>query len=518
LSAAPGFIRTESYRSGIALSVGFSLLAKLIALASSLVLAALFGTSEEMDVYLYALFVATLITTFISALNSSVIIPEAMRLAEQEGEEQSRELINFFLYAYAAAGLGVAAIFLPAPAAVFGAISKFGGGALSGNTGLLYAALPLFPLILVSTFLVDVFASRKYFTVPMLASMANNACALLFVLALHDRLGVASALAGLVAAYALQSLLLLLVMRLGLGWKFGLPTRLPSGTVMGNAVFAQLGNLATALSSYVPMFLLSGLDRGTISAMNYGRQAAEFPNNFITQQFSSVAGIKFNELFARRQLAEIDRVFVSSLKGLSFVLVPAALFGAFYSREIVQVLFGRGAFGAESVRAASDFFRLFALLLPLYAANTVVSRLFLAAQKVREVFWYQVVMNLLLAGLIVLFVRRFGALGYPAGLLAFYFFSLFSAGLLCARYFPGIRYRTAAAYLAKVAALDAAALLAVAEGLRRLLPASPLAAAALAAAVYFGVLAWVSVRLGVNEDFRQAWVGLKSKITGAMER
>jgi peptidoglycan biosynthesis protein MviN/MurJ (putative lipid II flippase) len=288
--------------------------------------------------------------------------------------------------------------------------------------------------------------------------------------------------------------------------------------VLGDTLFAQLGNLATAVSSYVPMYLLSGLDRGTVSAMNYGRQAAEFPNNFITQQFSSVAGIKLNEVFAQRRLDEAARVFLSSMKGLSFVLVPAALFGAFYSREIVQVLFGRGAFGAGSVAAASDFFRIFALLLPLYAANTLVSRLFLAAQKLREAFWYQVVMNLLLAGMIILFVRRFGALGYPAGLLAFYFFNMFSSGLLCARFFPGVHYWTGTAYLAKVAVLDAAALLLVAGTLRRLLPAAPLPATALAAAVYFGVLAWLSVRLGVNEDFRAAWSGIKSKIGEALQK
>jgi hypothetical protein len=147
----------------------------------------------------------------------------------------------------------------------------------------------------------------------------------------------------------------------------------------------------------------------------------------------------------------------------------------------------------------------------------VVTRLLLAAQKVREIFWYQVVMNLLLAALILFFVGRFGALGYPAGLLAFYVFSLFPAGLLCSRYFPGLRYWAGLRYLAKVTALDAAALFLVAVTLRSLLPAAPLAGAALAAFVYFGVLAWLSVRLGVNEDFRQALAGLKGKIIGVME-
>ncbi|PKM98382.1 MAG: hypothetical protein CVU79_03465 [Elusimicrobia bacterium HGW-Elusimicrobia-3] len=516
MSARRGLLKTESYRSGIALSVGFSLLAKLIALASSLVLAALFGTSGEMDVYLYVFFAAALVTTFISALNSSVIIPEAMRLAGQESEGVSREFLNFFLYAYGALGVAVSGVFLISPAAAFGAVSRFEPGLLAANSGLLYAALPLFPLMLVSGYLSDVLASRKYFTMPMIAAMCNNAFVLLFVLAFSGRWGVSSALYGLCAAHALQSLALGWFMAGSLGWSFAVPTARPSRRMFGDVLFAQLGNLATAVSAYVPMFLLSGFDRGTVSAMNYGRQAAEFPNNFITQQFSSVAGIKLNEVLAQRRMDEAGRVFLASMRGLSFALVPLSLFGAFYSREIVGILFGRGAFGPASVEAASGFFLLFALLLPFYGTNAVVTRLFLAARKVREAFWYQLVMNLLLAGIIAACVARFGALGYPAGLLAFYVLTLFTAGLLTGRHFPGVRYWSGIWYLARVAALDIALLLPVWYAAARFGPENALLRAALAAAVYFGLLAWLSVRLGINEDFRQAVAGLKGRITGAM--
>lgn len=510
-----GILKSESYRSGITLSVAFSLLAKLAALGASLALAAFFGTSAEMDVYLYVLFVVTLVTAFVSALNSAVLIPESMRLAAREGERAGMDFVNFFLYAYAALGVAAAAVFLAGPAAVFGTLSRFDRAALDAHLPLLYASLPLFPLILVSTYLVDVLASRKYFTVPMIASMATNACVLLFVLAFHRGLGALSALAGLAAAYAAQIAALLLMMRRSLGWRFGSTPYRPSRAVLVNSGFAQLGNLATALSSYVPMFLLSGLDRGTVSAMNYGRQAAEFPNNFITQQFSSVAGIKLNELFAHGRLEEADQVAVTSMKGLFFVLVPASLFGAAYAGELIGLLFGRGAFGPESVASAAGFFRLFALLLPFYAANSLVARLFLAAQKIKEAFWYQLGMNLLMAAAIAGGVARYGALGYPAALLACHAFGLGAAGLLLARYFPWVRYREAALYLFKVAALDAA-LLAPVRLLSGRLSAGPLAETAAAAAAYLALLALVSAALGVNKDFSAALKELKLRASGLL--
>lgn len=508
-------LKTESYRSGITLSIGFSLLAKFIALGYSLALAALFGTSAEMDVYLYVFFAAALVTAFLSALTSAVLIPESMRLAGQESEEGSRGFLNFFLYAYAALGLAISAVFLAGPVAAFTAVSRFDAGLLAANSGLLYAALPLFPLMLVSGFLTEVLASRKFFTAPMIMAMFNNAFVLAFVLLTYRGLGVKSALIGLCLSHAAQALALGWFMRKKLGWRFGFPSARPSRAVLRNALFAQLGNLATAVSSYVPVFLLSGFDRGTVSAMSYGRQAAEFPTNFITQQFSSVAGIKLNELFARKQEEEVGRVTVSSLKGLFFVLTPLSLFGAAYSREIVHALFGRGAFGPQSVDAASAFFLLLALLLPFYAVNSIVARLFLAAQKVREVFWYQVGMNLLLTAIIIVSMRFYGALGYPAGLLVFFVIGLFTSGVMTASYFPFVRYWDAALYLLKVAVLDLALLAPVWYAAARLGPEDTLYRAALAALVYFGLLGWVSARFGVNRDFTAAWEGFKRKLGGA---
>lgn len=505
--------RTESYRSGITLSIGFSLLAKIFALSSSLALAAFFGTSAGMDVYLYALFTATLVTTVLSSLNAAVIIPESMRLAEQEGEERSREFVNFFLYAYAAVGSALFLVLLPAPVRVFGAVSRFNGTALAGNTGLLYASLPLFPLMLVSNFLVEVFASRKYFTVPMMASMGSNACVLASVVLLHGRLGVMSALAGLSAAYAAQVAALLFVMRRSMAWRFGVPRSLPSRNVFSDALFSYAGNLASAVSAYVPMYLLSGFDRGTISAMNYGRQAAELPNNFITQQFSSVAAIKLNEVFARRSREESDRVMVSSLRGLSFVLVPLSLFGAFYATDLVSVLYGRGAFGERSVAAAAAFFRLFALLLPLYAVNTLSARIFMAARKVREAVWFQLAMNLLLAGIVWTAVRGHGALGYPAGLIVFYSLNVVVAGLYLSRLFPWIRYWSGVAYLLKVVAMDLALLLPVWYLDARFGPSGGVWRALAAFAVYFPLLGWLSMKLGVNEDFGRAAGGILEKFS-----
>lgn len=505
-------LRTESYKKGIILSVGFNLLAKALSFVMSLVLAACFGTSSGMDVYLYAFLVVTIVTGFVSSLNSAVIIPESMRLHEQAGPGESAAFINFFLYGYSAAGLLLALLALLDPVKLFLTFSRFDGGLLAANAGLLYWSLPLFFLMLMANYLVDVLLSKKFFAIPMAASMAASVFALSCVILLRTKMGVASALAGMVGAYAAQVLFMLGILKYSLDWDFRFRFLKLGGLVRRNMLFSQLGNLTTSLYNYVPLFLLSGFGAGTVSSMNYGRQAADIPANLITLQFSSVAGIKLNELSARKEQEETDRVFVSSSKMLLFILVPVSCAGFFFAEEIITVLFRRGSFDARSAEMSAGFFRLFVLSLPFSAVNTLVSRLFLAAQKVMEGFWYQSCMNAALIGLIFLGVRYFGAPGYPAALLLLSAANFYLMRHLLRAYFREVRYDEVLRYFVKLAAADLLLLLpflflAEAAGLRGALPRL-----AAVCGLYFLLIAWLAFKFRINHDVHEALKSLRKKV------
>jgi len=506
------FLITESYKKGIVVSVGFNLLAKALSFVTSLALACYFGTSAEMDVYLYSLFTVTIVIGFISSLNSYVIIPESMRLREQEGAEKSVAFLNLFIYGYAAIGALLTLTVLLDPVKIFLAISRFDGARLAANSGILYLSLPLFFLMLISNYLVDILTSRKFFTIPMIVSMGTNLCALLFIICLHDQLGVSSAVAGLVFAYAAQTVFLAGLLKYSLGWDFSFSAVKPGRSVLRNIFFAQLGNLATSLSSYAPLFLLSGLAQGTVSSMNYGRQLSEFPHNLVTLQFSSVAGIKFNELFAKKRGDEVNRVFISSAKILMFALVPVSCLSFAFSTEIITVLFMRGAFNAQSARISADFFRIFVLLLPFYAATTLVGRLFLASQKIRQSFLYQIGVNVLLVAGMVLCVHCFGALGYPASLLILHASNFYFCRCLMRVYFPEVRYGEVLRYFLKLAAVDSLLLYPIVL-LAGAVPFPNLfLRLAAASGLYLALILWSASKFRIDRDIYELLQAWKSKV------
>ncbi len=505
----PQFLRTESYNRGIAYSVFFNMLSKATAFLASLAIAFYFGTNAQTDVYFYALFVVGIIVGFVSNLNASVIIPESMRLYEQEGVQSSTAFVNLFLYAYAAIGLAATVAMLASPAASFALISRFDKHLLASNTRILYCILPLLASMLMLNFLTDVLTSKKFFTTPMLTGIVNSLFVLGFVVIFHGKYGVSSAAIGLSLAYFIQAVFLILLMRRILNWDFVFKRTVLGGRIWKNMLFTQLGSLSSVLAASVPMYLISGLGSGVISALNYGKQVSELPNSVITSQFSSVAGIKFNEQHAQKNYEETNRVFLAAARFLLFILVPVSFAGFAYSREIMTLLFKRGTFDAAATALSAKFLRFFVLSLPFYGISTLMARIFMAGQKIRESFWFQVLYNLLLVTVIYGCVSKFGGLGYPLALLIMNLFGALFYIYLTRAFFPYIHYVKALDYFSKIAALNLALILPIAYGTN--LIGSPFLRLAVGSAVYGGLILYLNHRLGFNADMNT----VLKKIRGA---
>src|SRR5256885_464037 len=96
------FIKAESYKKGIFLSTVFNIVNKGLVFCNSLIIAFFFGAQLKMDIYFYSYNTIVILSTFITSLNASVLIPESMRLRTRQGEEPAIQFLNFFLYLYSA--------------------------------------------------------------------------------------------------------------------------------------------------------------------------------------------------------------------------------------------------------------------------------------------------------------------------------------------------------------------------------------------------------------------------------
>lgn len=411
-------LKTESYKKAILFSTGLNITIKAILFLNSIVIAFYFGSNMETDLYFYLFSTVTLVAGLINGMDLAVIIPEGMLLNEEKGSAEARKFYNYFAYIYLLIGLILffTLYFFSVP--VFNRISSFNSKTLSDHKIMLMLSSGLPLLIIISNYLTSVLTTLKYFTAPLIANGVAQVFALGSLVLFHSTLGISAVLMGMIAGYLLNVILLVVFMRLKLDWDFSFKRNKLSGRIRTNLLSVQLGNLASFAYNYGIILLLSGLAAGIYSAYNYGMQIVNVPNNFIVSQVAAVAGIKFNELAARKDHTHLNRIFMDSTSFLMFILVPVCFLSWIYADTIVNILFVRGTFTKEAALQVAMFIKYLIFLLPCMAINVFLSRLLISIKKVNASFYFQVGFNLIILTCIFLFTGIFGLNGFVWTILA----------------------------------------------------------------------------------------------------
>jgi len=429
----------ESYQKGIIYSTLFNVIAKILLFANSIVIAYYFGTQLRTDIYFFVFMTIAAAANLMSSLNIAVLIPESMRIKEQDGEKQSMRFLNFFLYGYLFFGAIMSLVLYCYPIDTFILFSKIERSSLTENIGIIYWALPLFGLILLTSFLTDILTSYKFFSMPMIAALVNNLFALIFIVVFHKYLGIISILVGLNSAYIVNLLVLILLIKRRLNWVFSFRFIKINKKIWKDIIYVQSGNLTSMLSNFAPAYIFSSLS-GIITALNYGQKTANMPSELVTNQFVSVSGIRFNELYAQKNYKQLNLVFLETGKLLLFVLIPISMLMFLLSEEIISFFYQRGKFDAESVCNSALFLKYLVFLLPFYAISGIASRLYMAAQLMKYSFWYQIIANILQIALLWFFIKQFDIVGFPLALLIQYIINILVIWLFLYHLLPFIQY------------------------------------------------------------------------------
>jgi len=435
-----GLIRTESYKKGMLLSVFFNFVAKGILFLLTIFIAKFFGGDIKTDIYFFIYGTMVLLSGLINTIDTVVLIPESMRLREKQGPEVAAAFLNFFFRIYIMAGLVfvVVVYFLAVP--IFDFFSRFSEtDILQFKNYFLFGSAYFFFMVL-TNYINNILTSLKFFTIPMIISGINSCIVIGGIFLLHQRFDVLSIFIAGVAAYTINLIFLLLVMKKVDGWKFFSKSATINKTVWGNISFAGLGQLATLASSFFPLFLLSGFGKGVISAMNYGKNIADIPNTLITSQLTNVSGIQLNEQAARHDMAGMDESFVNTGKLLLFILIPVGCFLFIFSEPIVRLFYLRGNFTGQDVIASGRFLQLLSVTIFSIGINSLVSRIFIATQAVKKAFLYQLVLNGLLIAATWLFTKYYGAYGYPYAIILMNCVNFIGMYFICKKIASQINY------------------------------------------------------------------------------
>ena len=142
----------------------------------------------------------------------------------------------------------------------------------------------------------------------------------------------------------------------------------------------------------------------------------------------------------------MNESFVNTGKLLLFILVPLGCFLFVFADAVVRLFYLRGSFTEEDVVSSAKFLQLLAVTIFSIGINSLVSRIFIAVQAVKQAFLYQLVLNALLMVAIWLFTKYYGAYGYPYAIILMNSINFIGMFFICKKIAPQINFATLLKY------------------------------------------------------------------------
>lgn len=355
----------------------FNLLSKVLGLVREMVIANQFGASSELDAYLVAYSIPTVLFALFNGALATVVVPVYSDYATREGEKEAWRLFatvfNVLLLLLAAGTLlGI----LLAPAVV-----KLLAPGFKGGTQLLAVELSriMFPLLVFSglaALFTGLLNARQIFAVTALNGPFSNLGVIAAVLLGGSAWGVRGMAWGLllggVAGAAVQVPALL---RSGFRLRWVLDLNHPGLKKILKLVLPMaIGISISQTYILIDRILASGLAEGSISALNYANRLIQMPLGLFVTAVGTAFFPAFTQRAAEGNYAGLNDGLRRALRMVVLICLPAAV-GLMVLREpLVVLFFGRGAFDARAVDMTSIALFFYSLGLVGQAAEFILVR------------------------------------------------------------------------------------------------------------------------------------------------
>jgi putative peptidoglycan lipid II flippase len=172
-----------------------------------------------------------------------------------------------------------------------------------------------------------------------------------------------------------------------------------------------VGSAAGQIALFFDRFFASTLPPGYIAGINYATKLVGFPQQIFAAAIATVIFPLLAAHFARDNRAEVRSSIVTGLRLVMFIAIPASLGLVALATPIVRTLFERGEFGMTSTVLTAHLLPFAAVGLVATAANVVLSRCCFACREIRLTVAISVLSVIVNVALSMWWLVPFGARG-----------------------------------------------------------------------------------------------------------
>jgi len=372
-----------------------------------------YGTQWQMDTFLAAATIPTILFGVFNGALVSALVPIFSEYLAHGDEDEAWRLCNtiinglfIILSIFAVAGYFLAPYYVPVIAHGF---PKPQMGVAIHMTRWLMPSVVAVSLSGVASAMLNAY---HRFRSTAFVGIAINVVTIGTVLLLTHRLGIFALVMGTTLGLTAQLLVQLPSLMAIRKYRFEMHVHHPGlarmWMILGPII---VGSAAGQIALFFDRYFASTLTPGNMAGMNYAIKLVNFPQQIFAAAIATVIFPLLASQFARSNRAGVGRNVVLGLRMVSFITIPAMCGLIVLAHPIVQTLFERGIFKASATELTAGLLPFSAVGLIALAANIVLTRCCFAC---KETSWtvaisvFSVMINVLLS---VIWLPTLGAIG-----------------------------------------------------------------------------------------------------------
>ncbi|MBC7320969.1 murein biosynthesis integral membrane protein MurJ [bacterium] len=376
-------IHRQSILQATVLLTAIAFVSRVLGFFREVVIASIFGAKAITDAYLVAQVLPLTLAGLVGGALTTVFIPVFLEEKEKNGEDKAWYAANTILsvsLVYLIIALFLSYLFTEQ----FLKLIAPGFPRDRLELAVLMTRLLLPSLLFYGTLgiLTGLSQSYKQFLIPGIGGLLHNICIILSVVTLGRSLPPFSLALGNVLGVFLQTFLVFLYLKNRMPYikwhiDFSHPAVKKTFYLM---IPILLGTSISYLNIIIDRIFASGLPEGSISALNFSARVKDLPVSLFASSLSVAIYPTTSELVVEGKNNKIIELLNRSIRLIWLIVIPATIGLIVLDKEIIKLLFERGAFDSRATILTAGALRYYSLGLFASAVGPIIARVFYSFQ------------------------------------------------------------------------------------------------------------------------------------------
>ncbi len=329
----------------------FTILNFIFSFLFQILLAYLYGTTREMDVYVITLAIPFFISGILISTMAVVFIPLFKEFIVKNDEESLRGLINTIIsYLIVVLSIITIILFFFSPSIISSMASSFSDNNRALAVSLLkILSFSIIPMGLYSLFTV-IYNSKESFLKPSLVRFLGHPGNILFVILFNRFLGIRSLVYGFMFSTLIQFFIMLCFLKEEkIKFKFTLSFNKAKIDNIWRMTFIVIGGiLSFGLIIPSEKFLASRFSEGSVAYFGYAESIFSILSLLPSMAIPTIILPQLAGHYAVDDISKLRSTFSSGIRSTLFITLPLIVVLFIFREQIIYIFLQRGAFGQQA--------------------------------------------------------------------------------------------------------------------------------------------------------------------------